>query len=54
MPIQPCLRVTLEAAGGNGVGEGEERRLFAARFIQPLQQQRVLVIQHRTQPFRLT
>ena len=39
----------IEVAGRDGVGEREEARLGAARGVEALQEERVLVVQHRDQ-----
>src|ERR1700730_2930902 len=46
---QPAVRfvVLLEAARRHGVGENKKRSLVSQFFIQPLDQQIVLVVQHR-------
>src|SRR5450755_163459 len=49
---QPTVRfvVLLEAASRDGVGENKKRSLVSKFFIQPLDQQIVLVVQHRLEP----
>ena len=39
-----------EALRGHGVGEREKRRRLAARFLQPLDVQLILVVEHRLEP----